>query len=192
MCASTDLWVDRGTPSLLHWTLTVEDGGGLTRQGSTTVWPTKASTVEGSVLSMLTSPRVKLRKEEQDTKTEGRKGRKGRKEGWRIRRKLEDWSEEENERVTLCSTVGTFISSHQSKHKDRPQPGFRSLSERKDREETQLWLTNGPCNMKSDQEKETKQYNLHPDYNSFSALRFKDKRQFSLHQNKPKVSSQRD
>lgn len=65
-------------PSLLHSTMTVEDGGGLTLQGSTTVWPTKASTVEGSVLSMVTSPRVKLRKQE---------GIQGWKEGRKERRK---------------------------------------------------------------------------------------------------------
>lgn len=58
---SPDLLVDRGTPSLLHSTETVEDGGGLTLQGSTTVWPTKASTVDGSSLSMVTPPTVKLK-----------------------------------------------------------------------------------------------------------------------------------
>lgn len=56
-----DLLVDRGTPSLLHSAETVEDGGGLTLQGSTTVWPTKASTEDGSLLSMVTPPTVKLR-----------------------------------------------------------------------------------------------------------------------------------
>lgn len=58
---SPDLLVDRGTPSLLHSTETVEDGGGLTLQGSTTVWPTKASTMDGSSLSMVTAPTVKLK-----------------------------------------------------------------------------------------------------------------------------------
>lgn len=47
-------------PSLLHSTTTVDDGGGLTLQGNTTVWPTNASTVDGSDLSMDTSPKVKL------------------------------------------------------------------------------------------------------------------------------------
>lgn len=60
-----DLLVDRGTPSLLHSTETVEDGGGLTLQGSTTVWPTKASTLDGSSLSMVTPPTVKLEKKGQ-------------------------------------------------------------------------------------------------------------------------------
>lgn len=85
-CVSADLRVDRGTPSLLHSTVTEEDGGGLTRQGSTAVWPTKASTVDGSDLSMVTSPRVKLR-ERDDARTEGRKeGRAGGGDmGWRIR-----------------------------------------------------------------------------------------------------------
>lgn len=58
---SPDLLLDRGTPSLLHSTETVEDGGGLTLQGSTTVWPTKASTEDGSPFSMVTAPTVKLR-----------------------------------------------------------------------------------------------------------------------------------
>lgn len=34
------------------------------------------------------------------------------------------WKRKKKKKVTLCSTVGTFISSHQSKHKVRPQPGF--------------------------------------------------------------------
>jgi len=42
----------------------VDEGGGLTLQGSTTVWPTKASTVSGSLLSMVTPPRVRLGKHE--------------------------------------------------------------------------------------------------------------------------------
>lgn len=55
--------------------MTVEDGGGLTLQGSTTVWPTKASTVEGSLLSMVTPPKVKLRTQEGiQGEEEGRKG----------------------------------------------------------------------------------------------------------------------
>lgn len=58
---SPDLLLDRGTPSLLHSTETVEDGGGLTLQGSTTVWPTKASTEDGSSFSMVTAPTVILR-----------------------------------------------------------------------------------------------------------------------------------
>lgn len=56
-----DLLVDRGTPSLLHSTETVEDGGGLTLQGSTAVWPTNASTTDGSLLSMVTAATVKLK-----------------------------------------------------------------------------------------------------------------------------------
>lgn len=44
VCVSADLRVDRGMPSRLHSTMTVEDGGGLTLQGNTTVCPTKAST----------------------------------------------------------------------------------------------------------------------------------------------------
>lgn len=72
-----DLLVDSGTPSLLHSTETVEDGGGLTLQGSTTVWPTKASTLDGSSLSMVTPPTVKLktgqvRGQEEEGRTERR------------------------------------------------------------------------------------------------------------------------
>lgn len=74
---SPDLLLDRGTPSLLHSTETVEDGGGLTLQGSTTVWPTKASTEDGSLLSMVTAPTVKLktrhiRGQEEEGRTETR------------------------------------------------------------------------------------------------------------------------
>lgn len=47
-------------PSLLHSATTVEDGGGLTLQGNTTVWPTNASTVAGSLLSMVTPSTVRL------------------------------------------------------------------------------------------------------------------------------------
>ena len=47
-------------PSRLHSTVTVLEGGGLTLQGRTTVWPARASTVSGSPLSMETPPRVKL------------------------------------------------------------------------------------------------------------------------------------
>lgn len=45
---------------------------------------------------------------------------------------------EEKKKVTLCSTVGTFISSYQSKHKERPQPGFRSLSDKAQRREIHM------------------------------------------------------
>lgn len=45
-------------------------------------------------------------------------------------RRVKD-QEEGKKRVTLCPTVGTFISSHQSKHKDRPQPGFREKGQRR-------------------------------------------------------------
>ncbi|KAG7274687.1 hypothetical protein CRUP_004611 [Coryphaenoides rupestris] len=53
--------VYRASPSLLHSTLTeveveVEEGGGLTLQGSTAVWPTSASTADGSDWSMATPP----------------------------------------------------------------------------------------------------------------------------------------
>lgn len=58
-----------------------------------------------------------------------------------------------------------LIGGHQSKHKDRPQPGFRGLSERNDREETQLRHTNGPCNVRSDET--NRQCNLHPQNNNF-------------------------
>lgn len=58
--SDTDLLVDSGMPSLLHSTVTVDEGRGLTLQGSTPVCPTKASTVSGSDLSMLTPPRVRL------------------------------------------------------------------------------------------------------------------------------------
>lgn len=59
----------------------VEDGGGLTLQGSTTVWPTTASTLAGSVLSMVTPPRVKLRREEgAERERKDRKKEKERKE----------------------------------------------------------------------------------------------------------------
>lgn len=64
--------------------MTVEDGGGLTLQGSTTVWPTKASTVGGSVLSIVTPSRVKLRTCGETTRKEGRKGAN---ERWRNRKK---------------------------------------------------------------------------------------------------------
>lgn len=75
---SPDLLLDRGTPSLLHSTETVEDGGGLTLQGSTTVCPTKASTEDGSPLSMVTAPTVKLRTRHVRGQEEGRKdGDKG-------------------------------------------------------------------------------------------------------------------
>ena len=69
-------------PSLLHSTMTVEEGGGLTLQGSTTVWLTKASTVSGSVLSMVTPPRVKLRRHEEERREGGKEGNKG----WRNRK----------------------------------------------------------------------------------------------------------
>lgn len=113
---SPDLLVDRGTPSLLHSTETVEDGGGLTLQGSTTVWPTKASTVDGSSLSMVTPPTVKL-------KTGQIRGQE--EEGRIERREIE-----ESETVTLCSTVGTLISCHRGKHKESPQPGAGDVSQR--------------------------------------------------------------
>lgn len=80
--------MDRGIPSLLHSTVTVEDGGGLTLQGSTTVCPTKASTVDGSVFSMVTPPRVKLRRHEgtQGQKEgRGKKGREGRNRRWKTK-----------------------------------------------------------------------------------------------------------
>lgn len=112
---SPDLLVDRGTPSLLHSTETVEDGGGLTLQGSTTVWPTKASTVDGSSLWMVTPPTVKLKTGQM----------RGEEEGGRIERR----AIEESITVTLCSTVGTLISCHQGKHKEFPQPGAGDLSE---------------------------------------------------------------
>lgn len=55
--------------------MTVEDGGGLTLQGSTTVCPTKASTVDGSVLSMVTWPRVRLGEQEKEKEEQGREDR---------------------------------------------------------------------------------------------------------------------
>lgn len=102
-----DLLVDRGTPSLLHSTETVEDGGGLTLQGSTTVWPTKASTLDGSSLSMVTPPTVRLKTGRvRGQEEEGRMGRLK-----KVQQSL----------YALLLELG--ISCHQGKHKERPQPG---------------------------------------------------------------------
>lgn len=91
----TDLFVDSAIPSLLHSTTTVEDGGGLTLHGSTTVWPTRASTVSGSLLSMVTPPRVRLRTEE--VAQQGKEGRKGEKEKGRKERRKEEEDEKKEE-----------------------------------------------------------------------------------------------
>lgn len=102
---SPDLLVDRGTPSLRHSTETVEDGGGLTLQGSTTVWPTRASTLDGSSLSMVTPPTVKLKTGQiQGQEEEGRMDRL------------------KKVRQSLYALL-TWISRHQGKHKENPQPG---------------------------------------------------------------------
>ena len=60
----SDLRVESGSPSRRHSTMRVEEGGGLTLQGSTAVWPTRASTRDGSDGSMVTPPpRVRLGEE---------------------------------------------------------------------------------------------------------------------------------
>lgn len=115
ICAGANLWADREIPSLLHSTTTVDEGGGLTLQGSTTVWPTKASTLSGSLLSMLTPARVKLREHEEIRGKATERTRRN--EGSRER------LEEKRTKFTLCSTVGG-----QSKHKESPRPGFLSVS----------------------------------------------------------------
>lgn len=110
VCISTHLWVDRGTPSLLHSTITVEDGGGLTLQGSTTVCPTKASTVGGSDLSIVTPSRVKLRKDEgKHRRKEWRKWENEQELEKKVKKQSEDWKEENSEEESLYALLLVLV-----------------------------------------------------------------------------------
>lgn len=143
-------------PSLLHSTMMVEDGGGLTLQGSTTVWPTKASTVEGSVLSMVTSPRVKLRTQEgiqgwKEGRKERNKRRKEEKVGKHKKEKIEGRKRMKESLYALLLVLLFAVTKASIKIADNlASEVYQRKLRRKGRDETQLWHTNGPCNTKSD------------------------------------------
>lgn len=73
MMLSAHLEFEMASPSFLHSTTTVEEGGGVTWQGRITVCPTRPSIEEGSDLSMLTARllrenggHTKLKQEQQE------------------------------------------------------------------------------------------------------------------------------